>query len=60
MLTYAMEERGDDPLYEFLYKKIRADILTGNISPGEALPSKRALARHLSVSVITEIGRAHV
>lgn len=53
MLTYAMEERGNDPLYEFLYKKIRADILAGNIPAGEALPSKRSLARHLNISVIT-------
>ena len=29
MLTYPMEERGDLPLYEYLYRRIRQDILDG-------------------------------
>ena len=53
MLTYAMEERGDLPLYEYLYRCIRADILSGTLSPGTRLPSKRSLAEHLHLSVIT-------
>ena len=53
MLTYPMEERGGLPLYEYLYQRIRADILDGKLITGERLPSKRALAEHLQVSVIT-------
>ena len=53
MLTYSMEERGSLPLYEYLYRRIRADILNGTLAAGERLPSKRALAEHLRVSVIT-------
>ena len=53
MLTYAMEARGDLPLYEYLYRRIRQDILDGTLASGERLPSKRALAEHLRVSVIT-------
>ena len=56
MLTYSMEERGDLPLYEYLYRRIRADILDGTLSADEKLPSKRRLAEHLQVSVITVEG----
>lgn len=53
MLTYHMEHRGGIPLYEYLYRCIRADILNGTLTAGEKLPSKRALSEHLQVSVIT-------
>ncbi|MEG1658058.1 MAG: PLP-dependent aminotransferase family protein [Oscillibacter sp.] len=56
MLTYPLEERGTLPLYEYLYRRIRADILNGVLSEGERLPSKRSLAEHLHVSVITVEG----
>ena len=36
-----------------LYRCIRGDILSGVLSPGEKLPSKRALAQNLEVSKIT-------
>lgn len=53
MLTYNMDERGDESLYEYLYACIRADIERGTVAAGQRLPSKRALARHLGVSLIT-------
>lgn len=53
MLTYSFEERGKKSLYEFLYKKIREDITSFRLSPGEKLPSKRALAKNLDISTIT-------
>ncbi len=53
MLTYSFENRGGDSLYEYLYKQIKADIVNGILAPNEKLPSKRALAKHLSVSTIT-------
>ena len=56
MLTYPMEDRGSLPLYEYLYRRIRADILSGTLAAGERLPSKRSLAEHLNVSVITVEG----
>ena len=56
MLTYAMEDRGDLSLYEYLYRCIRQDILSGALAAGERLPSKRALAEHLHLSVITVEG----
>ena len=51
--TYELEHGGKTPLYEQLYRAIRQDLLTGVIAGGERLPSKRALAEHLSVSKIT-------
>jgi len=53
MLTYSFESRGNESLYEYLYKLIKEDILSGKLSPDEKLPSKRALAKHLSISTIT-------
>ena len=53
MLTYSFENRGNDSLYEYLYKQIKNDILNYKLSPDEKLPSKRALAKHLNVSTIT-------
>lgn len=53
MLTYSLEDRGGLPLYEYLYQRIRRDILDGTLAAGERLPSKRALAEHLQISVIT-------
>ena len=53
MRTYALENRGRAPLYEYLYRCIRGDILDGTLTAGERLPSKRALAQHLEVSIIT-------
>lgn len=53
MLDYNMDARGSYSLYEYLYRCIRVDIETGVIAADEHLPSKRALAEHLGISVIT-------
>ena len=53
MLTYTFDNRGTLSLYEFLYTRIREDILAGTLRFGEKMPSKRAFAHHLGVSVIT-------
>lgn len=53
MLSYDMGKRGNASRYDYLYRCIRHDIAHGNILPDEKLPSKRALARNLGVSVIT-------
>ena len=41
------------PIYEQIYAQIKAQIIAGKLSPGEALPSIRALAKDLRISVIT-------
>ncbi|MDO4581012.1 MAG: GntR family transcriptional regulator [Bacillota bacterium] len=41
------------PLYEQISSQIKSKILSGELRPGEALPSMRALAAGLRISVIT-------
>ncbi|MDE7087237.1 MAG: PLP-dependent aminotransferase family protein, partial [Clostridia bacterium] len=50
MLTYQLP---DKTKYYALYVAIRNDIVQKRLKAGEKLPSKRALAEHLGVSVIT-------
>ena len=58
MLTYFMDARGKQRKYRFLYHAIRRDILAKKLLPGERLPSKRALAEHLGLSLST-VGNAY-
>lgn len=53
MLDYNLESRGEKSLYDYLYQRIRDDITSGAIGAGDRLPSKRAFAQHLGVSVVT-------
>lgn len=53
MLDYNLDKRGEASLYEYVYQQIRDDIVAGRIAAGEHLPSKRAFASHLGISVIT-------
>ena len=43
----------DKPLYEQICIQIKSMIMDGTLSAGEALPSMRALAKDLHLSVIT-------
>lgn len=43
----------DRPIYEQIYHQIRDQVLGGTLVPGQPLPSIRALAKDLRVSVIT-------
>lgn len=53
MLTYAINQRDDKSKYYYLYSAIKEDILSGTLKKNEKLPSKRSLAEHLGVSLIT-------
>ncbi len=53
MLTYHMDGRGKLSRYDYLYRCIKDDILSGQLKPGEKLPSKRTLAAHLNLAVVT-------
>lgn len=53
MLTYILDPQAKMPLYQQLYEAIRQDIISGRITNGEKLPSKRQLSAHLRVSPIT-------
>ena len=43
----------DKPIYEQICLQIKSMIMEGTLSAGEALPSMRALAKDLHISVIT-------
>lgn len=43
----------NQPIYEQIYSQLKAQIIAGALSPGEALPSIRTLAKDLKISVIT-------
>lgn len=42
-----------DPIYLQIKNQIKAAILTGDLAPGDQLPSIRFLAKELRISVIT-------
>lgn len=48
-----IDNRSDTPIYDQIYRRMRELILCGEIAENEALPSIRALARDLRISVIT-------
>ena len=43
----------NQPIYEQICQQIKAQIIAGQLTPGEPLPSIRALAKDLKISVIT-------
>ena len=43
----------DKPIYEQICMQIKSQIMDGTLTAGEALPSMRALAKDLHISVIT-------
>ena len=44
---------GQEPIYAQITRQIQEKILSGELREGDALPSVRALARDLRISVIT-------
>ncbi|MEL4859976.1 GntR family transcriptional regulator [Pseudoflavonifractor phocaeensis] len=44
---------GEAPIYDQITQQVKGLILSGALSEGEALPSMRALAKDLRISVIT-------
>ena len=43
----------NQPLYEQIEEQIKNQILSGELSEGDALPSMRVLAKDLKISIIT-------
>jgi len=53
MITIDFSTRGTDTLCDYLYSSIKKQILDGELPASSKLPSKRALASHLGISIIT-------
>ncbi|MBP1562498.1 MAG: GntR family transcriptional regulator [Oscillospiraceae bacterium] len=43
----------DEPIYQQIISQIKSEIMSGALAAGDALPSMRALAQQLRISVIT-------
>ena len=48
-----IDNRSGAPIYDQIYSQIKDAIVSGQVAAGEALPSIRALAKGLRISVIT-------
>ncbi len=46
-------QNSNEPIYKQIASQLRDDILTGRLESGDPLPSIRALAQDLKISVIT-------
>ncbi len=53
MLVYDLTARGSMSKYEYLYQCLKRDILTGKLSEGQKMPSKRRLSEANGISVRT-------
>lgn len=53
-----LSNSSDKPIYEQITQQIKQSILYGKLTAGEPLPSIRALAKYLKISVMT-IKRAY-
>lgn len=53
MITFIFNNDSKMPMYEQLYKFLRAEIENGRLHSDEKMPSKRKLAIHLKVSTVT-------
>lgn len=48
-----LSNASDEPIYAQIVQQIRSAILSGELAPGQSLPSIRQLAKDLQISVIT-------
>lgn len=52
-MNILISNSSDEPIYEQITRQIKSFIINGELNEGDALPSIRALARELQISVIT-------
>lgn len=52
-MNIILSNNSDEPIYAQIEAQIKQQIMSGELSPGEALPSMRTLAAQLRISVIT-------
>ena len=53
ILEIVVSNKTSQPLYEQIATQIKTQIMSGDLKAGEALPSIRALAKSLHISVLT-------
>ena len=52
-MEIVVSNKASSPLYEQIATQIKAAIMSGELKAGEAIPSVRALAKSLHISVLT-------
>ena len=52
-MNIQIDNRKETPIYDQIYTQIKSQIISGELSEDEMLPSIRSLARELRISVIT-------
>ena len=52
-MDIVISNSSDKPIYEQIFDQISAQILKGELKPGEGLPAIRTAAKELRISVIT-------
>lgn len=52
-MEIVVSNKASRPLYEQIASQIKAAIISGELSAGEPIPSMRALAKSLQISVLT-------
>ncbi len=48
-----LKNSSDEPIYQQIVSQVKAQIISGELKAGDALPSMRTLAAQLRISVIT-------
>lgn len=52
-MNIILSNNSDEPIYAQIEAQVKQQIMSGELSPGDALPSMRTLAAQLRISVIT-------
>jgi GntR family transcriptional regulator len=52
-MNFILSNSANEPIYLQIVKQVKEQIIKGELSEGEALPSIRNLAKELKISVIT-------
>jgi len=52
-MNIILSNSSDEPIYQQIVSQIKAQIMSGDLKPGDPLPSMRLLAQQLRISLIT-------
>ncbi len=52
-MNILISNTSNEPIYEQIVRQIKAQVMSGELTEGDALPSMRNLAQQLRISVIT-------
>ena len=59
-MNIILSNSSNEPIYAQIEAQVKQQIMSGELSPGEALPSMRTLASQLRISVITTKRRGKI